>query len=448
MGRESAAGRVCQVLVVAEDEATRRSIASGLGSGMKVRLVAPAALQDVASLVDVPVAVALLDGDTALETLLPLRDLPVASHLVLLFRDVAESALEDAMTRLAPAAALPYPVPTAALRWAARRAAPRPGAAQGERPPQRRTPALLGVSSAVRDVMERIRRIGPTPMPVLILGETGTGKELVARAIHGESAGASRRFVAVNCGALPDTLLEAELFGFKRGAFTGAERNRTGLFEQADGGTLFLDEIGDTSAAFQAKLLRALEAQEIRPLGTNEVVHVSVRIVSATHHDLEEAVKQGDFRQDLFYRLNTVTIHLPPLRRRRVDIAFLAQHFAEEFGEAQARRIVLDEDFLEAVGRHDFPGNVRELRNAVERAIALAHPEERVGAGHLESVPGEWGLPALPAEGTLRERVQNLEIELIRGELDRQGGNRTRTAEALGLSRLGLRKKMRRYGLD
>jgi two-component system response regulator HupR/HoxA len=284
---------------------------------------------------------------------------------------------------------------------------------------------------------------------VLISGETGTGKELIARAIHRGSPRAARSFVAVNCAAFPDTLLESELFGAVRGAFTGADRTRQGLFEQAHGGTLFLDEIGDTSPAMQAKLLRALEEKTVRPLGSNRERAVDVRIVSATHHDLEAAAKRGEFRQDLLYRLNAATIYVPPLRRRRIDIPFLAQHFAEELGEAQARRITLGEDLLEALARHGFPGNVRELRNAVERAIALARPGEDVSAAHLRLGGGEQELERhLAAEpDTLRESVERLETRVIRDALQRFEGNRTRVAEALGLSRLGLRQKMRRLGL-
>jgi transcriptional regulator with PAS, ATPase and Fis domain len=209
--------------------------------------------------------------------------------------------------------------------------------------------------------------------------------------------------VTLNCGALPETLLESELFGYRRGAFTGADESKRGLFEEADGGTLFLDEIGDTPAAFQVKLLRAIEQQEIRPLGTTESLRFDVRIVSATHQDLEAAVERGSFRRDLLYRLNAVAIELPPLRRRRVDIPFLAQHFAEEFGEAEARQITLGEDFLDALARREFPGNIRELRNAVERAIALTRPGETVGAGQL---PGRRSNLRI-AQGKPRARYEN-----------------------------------------
>jgi DNA-binding NtrC family response regulator len=216
----------------------------------------------------------------------------------------------------------------------------------------------------------------------------------------------------------------------------------------ADGGTLFLDEVGDTSPALQMKLLRVIENREVRPLGDTESRHVDVRLISATHRDLEAAIEEGTFRQDLLYRLNVVTLYVPPLRRRRVDIPFLAQHFAEELGAAQARRITLDEDFLEALSRRDFPGNVRELRNAVERAITLAAEGEPVSARDLPPATACASPEPRPFGGTLRERIERVEAEAIREALEQCKGNRRKMAEALGLSRPGLRYKMRRLGLD
>jgi sigma-54-dependent transcriptional regulator len=281
---------------------------------------------------------------------------------------------------------------------------------------------------------------------VLILGETGTGKELVARAIHARSPRAEKPFVALNCGALPETMLEAELFGFRKGAFTGAERSHPGLFRAADGGTLFLDEVGDMPFSLQAKLLRVLESGEVRPLGETQAARVDVRLVSATNRHLERAIEEGTFRDDLYYRINAVAIELPPLRRRRVDIPFLAQHFAELLGGDLARRVVLGEDFLAALAQRDFRGNVRELRNIVERAIALAEPGESISVEHLPEALSE--LPPLYAMGELRDRVAQLELQAIRAELERHEGNRTRAARALGLTRHGLRKKMKRLGLE
>jgi transcriptional regulator with GAF, ATPase, and Fis domain len=299
----------------------------------------------------------------------------------------------------------------------------------------------------VREVIDQVRQIAPTSIPALILGETGTGKELVARAIHEQSPRAERPFVAVNCGALPDSLLESELFGHRQGSFTGAHRDKRGLFEEAAGGTIFLDEIGDTSPAFQMKLLRVLETKELRALGDTRTISVDVRVVSATHHDLESRIEEGSFRQDLYYRLNAVTIYVPPLRRRRVDVPFLAQHFAEEFGAGEARRITLSDDFLEKLSERDFPGNVRELRNAVERAIALAAPGEPVTSAHLDPAPGERGDSPLDLEGTLREVVDRVEAAAIRAALERSGGNRRSASRALGLTPPGLRYKMRRLGM-
>jgi two-component system response regulator HydG len=450
--REVRAAAPPQVLAVGREGEARRQLAAVLRPHAIVREVAPGDLQRAAALVDAQAAVVLLSGRRAiegLEALSPLLELPLAASLLLVVRGLADADVEAAIAHLRPLLVLSHPVPPPALRLALHHMLPAgasPGA--GSRLQQRRASALLGVSSVIRDVLQKVKQIAPTRVSVLILGETGTGKELVARAIHEQSPRAHRSFVAVNCSALPDTLLEAELFGARKGAFTGADRNRKGLFLEADGGTLFLDEIGDTSPAFQAKLLRAIETQEIRPLGGTEVRRVDVRIVSATHRELEAAIADGDFRQDLLYRLNTMTIEVPPLRRRRVDIPFLAQHFAEEFGDAHARRIVLDEGLLDALGHQEFPGNVRELRNAVERALALAADEDTVTTKHLELGGTPLRASPTPRSGNLRDRVEQVELEAIREALAESGGNRTQAAKALGLSRLGLREKMRRLGLE
>jgi len=438
------------VLAIAPDERRRQAVAAALAPAFAVRPVDPAGLAAAGPLVDAHAAVACWDGDEgaeALAALSPLCELPAGRALVLLSDGASEEDLEGAIERLAPRAVLSARPARAALRLALRAALPRERPGEGARRNHRRAPALLGVSQAIRDLMEEVRRLAPSNIAVLILGETGTGKELVARALHEQSGRAGRPFVAVNCGALTDTLLESELFGHVKGAFTGADRDRRGLFEEACGGTLLLDEIGDTSPALQTKLLRALEAREVRPVGGTEVRRVDVRVVSATHRDLDAMVEAGSFRQDLLYRLNTAILYVPPLRRRRVDIPFLAQHFAEEFGEEHARAITLDEGFLDGLARQEFPGNVRELRNAVERAIALTAPGELVGAEQLErggAAPA--GAPAARA-GTLRDRLERVEVEALREALDRYEGNRTRMAEALGLSRVGLRNKLRRHGL-
>lgn len=444
----SAAPKRPALLLVARDTDLRARIGRAVPGDRRALAIAPADLARSERFVDAGIAIVALDGDTGaddLEALVPLRRLQSSRKLVLLASGLDDDTLALALERLAPALLLPSEPSAAAVRWALERVDPAEAGSTSARDQHRPALALLGVSAAIRQVVDQIHQVASTRIPVLVLGETGTGKELVARALHEASPRARKPFVAVNCSALTETLLEAELFGFKKGAFTGADRDHPGLFAQAHEGTLFLDELGDMPLTLQAKLLRVLETGEVRPIGSTESRQVDVRIVSATHCDLASAIETGAFRQDLYYRLNTVSIYVPPLRRRRVDIPFLAQHFAEEFGAEHARRAMLSEDFLEALAQRDFPGNVRELRNAVERAIAIAAPGEPVTADALETPAG--AVPALFAIGTLRDRILQLEMQAIRSELEQQGGNRTRVAEALGLTRFGLRKKMQRLGL-
>lgn len=439
-----------RVLVVSADPALRRQLEDVVAERESVLALGVDALRETARLLDAVAVVAVLsgtDGPAGLDALSRLGGLPAGRRCILLAHDVPESLLDSALSRLQPVQVLIHPCPPSLLWHALTRAVPPPDSGRGARAEFRPAETLLGVSAAIREVLAHIDQFAPTDVPVLILGETGTGKELVARAVHQKSRRATGPFVAINCGALPDTLLESELFGHCRGAFTGADRETAGLFEQANGGTLFLDEIGETSPALQVKLLRAIETGELRPVGGTTVRHVDVRVVSATHRQLDAMIEAGEFRQDLLYRLNTAMLHVPPLRRRRVDIPFLAQHFAEQFGGSQARRITLDEGFVEALSRHDFPGNVRELRNAVERAIALAGPDEPVGCAHLP--PGMVRLepPAAELQGTLRERFDQVERAALQEALRKFDGNRTHAAGFLGLSRQGLRQKMGRHGL-
>jgi DNA-binding NtrC family response regulator len=439
------------VLAVAGSSRARHRVTAALTPDFAVSELEPDALVDPTPWLDAAAAVVCLGEADDLETLASLERLlalPARSSLVVVSDGADDSLIESALERLAPAQVLGAPSHPATIRYAVRRALPSAAPGRGARTNQRPAPALLGVSSAIREVIEHVRQIAPTPIPALILGETGTGKELVARAIHEASPRCDQPFVAVNCGALPDTLLESELFGHRKGSFTGADRDKRGLFEFATGGTIFLDEIGDTSPALQMKLLRVLEQKEIRPLGDTQTIRVDVRVVSATHRDLESGIEDGSFRQDLYYRLNAVTIYVPPLRRRRVDIPFLAQHFAEEFGASHARRITLSEDFLQSLSERTFPGNVRELRNAVERAIALAAPGETVTRAHLQP-PMREAVPSVgDLSGPLKDIVDRVESEAIRAALDRFDGNRRRAARALGLSPAGLRYKLRRLGLS
>jgi two-component system response regulator AtoC len=287
--------------------------------------------------------------------------------------------------------------------------------------------------------------------PVLITGETGTGKELVARLIHRES-GREGAFVPVNCGAVPETLLESEFFGYVRGAFTGADRDREGLFEAATGGTLLLDEVGELPGSLQVKLLRALQEGEVRRIGSHEVVRVDARVVSATNRDLEAEVGKGAFREDLYYRLAVIPIHLPPLRMRTEEIPELAAHLLDR----HQRRLGVEVDgiaseAMELLLAYSWPGNIRELENVLERALVLCD-HARLEAGDLPERVRRPETPPLPGDDpddlSVKRQAAELERRLIRRALERTGGNRTQAAELLELSPRALRYKIRDYGLD
>jgi two-component system response regulator HupR/HoxA len=301
---------------------------------------------------------------------------------------------------------------------------------------------------AVCDLVERAARFD---VAVLLCGESGTGKELLARAIHYASPRAERAFVVENCGALPDNLLESELFGHKRGAFTGAYEDRIGLFQQADGGTLFLDEIGETSPAFQVKLLRVLQEGECRPLGGRGPIRVDVRLITATNRDLEAEVKAGRFREDLYYRLATVPLRLPPLRERPQDISALAEAVLAKAAAALGRPVEgLAKATLDCLAAYPWPGNVRELQNEIQRMLVLSDGPI-LTPDLLAPQIRQAGIAAALAGGAatgLRGRVDALEGQLLAETLARYDGNISRAARELGLSRLGLRNKMQRLGLE
>ena len=307
--------------------------------------------------------------------------------------------------------------------------------------------AVVAQSPAMQEIMRQVETLAGTSATVLVTGESGTGKEVVARTLHYDGARASGPFVAVNCGAFAETLLESELFGHEKGSFTGAVSQHPGAFERASGGTLFLDEVGDAPRPVQVKLLRALEEREITRLGGQKSFKVDVRVISASNRDLSAMVRSGEFREDLFYRLKVVTLHIPPLRERREDIRPLADRFAAAAGAEHGRPVQrVAADFYDALERHDWPGNVRELRNVVEAAVVMS-PDGvlRAGAVRFDNVraEGDDGGLALPNHLTLAQ----IEREAIVRQLERFNGNRTLAAQALGLSRRTVQRKIQEHGL-
>ena len=347
-----------------------------------------------------------------------------------------------------------------------------PSARSPRRPPQE--PAanaalyrdIVGASARMQRIFRLVRKVARTDSTVLLFGESGTGKELIARTLHLQSRRAQGPFVPVNVGALPDSLIESELFGHVRGAFTGATEDRPGLVEASDGGTLFLDEIGDMPLATQVKLLRLLEDSEVRRVGGNATRVVDIRVVAATHRDLAREVAAGRFREDLFYRLNVVQIELPPLRERREDIGLLASYFLERLSARAGRPgLAFSPQAMERLERHEYPGNVRELENAIEHAVAVAEgpvigladlpaairsprllPEAT--AGSIEARPRPAEAAAAPAADPREEwSLADVEKEHIRRVLTRHRGNATVAARQLGISRTTLWRKLREYGL-
>jgi DNA-binding NtrC family response regulator len=310
---------------------------------------------------------------------------------------------------------------------------------------------IRGTSPAMHRLLGLVEAAAASDVSVLITGETGTGKDLCARTIHERSRRAGKPFVAVNCAAIPDNLLEAELFGHERGAFTGADRRRVGRFETANGGTLFLDEVGELSRGSQVKLLRAIETSTFEPLGSSRSISVDVRIIAATNRDLSSAIEKGAFRKDFFYRLNVIDIHTPPLRERRSDIPLLVNEFLAEIAARQGGPVpALDPGAVAALATHDYPGNVRELIHALERAVALA----RGDVIRLEHLPHELaassaGESAIAAAlsgcqiDSLASAVEKFEQQYVRRVLDKVGGHRGHAAELLGISRKSLWQRLR-----
>ncbi len=317
---------------------------------------------------------------------------------------------------------------------------------------------IVGISSAMEKLKQTIRTIAPTHSTVLIHGESGTGKELVARAVHACSTRASEPFLPANCGAFTETLLESELFGYIKGAFTGANQNRRGLFEEADGGTIFLDEISEMSVAMQVKLLRVIQEGMVRPVGTASETAVNVRVIAATNRDLEALVAEGRFREDLYYRLSIIPIQVPPLRERREDIPLLANHFLKTYAPAAGKSILrIAQESIKLLCGYDWPGNVRQLENTIERAVALESGAElrvelpaerpRARAAAAAATVGD-GKVAIPSDGMDMERyVADLERSLIQAALQQSNGVQTRAAEMLKLSYRSFRHLLKKYDL-
>jgi DNA-binding NtrC family response regulator len=309
---------------------------------------------------------------------------------------------------------------------------------------------VVGSSEAFRKVLDVAHRVAESDATVLILGESGTGKEVIAREIHRASARARRPMVAVNCSAIPEGLLESELFGHEKGSFTGAVRQKKGRFETADGGTVFLDEIGDMSPGLQAKLLRFLQDRLVQRVGGMTDIAVDVRVIAATNRDLEKEIAEGRFREDLYFRLNVVTITIPPLRQRREDVPELVAHFLKTLAPPGGKPKKISPKAMRLAMAYDWPGNVRELENAIQRAVVLSRGEtvfpEHLPARMQALVPGGEGEGAASAEGT--RTMREVEREAIMRALREHNGNRTHAAESLGISRRTLQNKIRDYGID
>jgi DNA-binding NtrC family response regulator len=312
---------------------------------------------------------------------------------------------------------------------------------------------ILGRSRPMQALFQLLETVARSNSTILITGETGTGKEVVARAIHHNSPRRAHRFVALNCSAIPETLLEAELFGHVRGAFTGAVGTRQGRFEQAHKGTLFLDEVGTMSVALQMKLLRALQEREFERVGDNQTIKVDVRVIAATNSDLAKMVAAGAFREDLYYRLNVIPIELPALRERRDDIPLLAKHFLEKFAPGQGMHMA--QNAMRALMAYQWPGNVRQLENAVERAVALSSGRQEIAVADLppeiQATPQAAATPFVefPEEGLdLPGYLSSIERDLIRRALDRTGGNRNKAADLLRIKRTTLVEKLKRIGAE
>ncbi|MFB3817971.1 MAG: sigma-54-dependent transcriptional regulator [Candidatus Methylomirabilales bacterium] len=444
-------------ILVVDDEAAQRELLAGFlrKQGHEVLVAAggaDAVAQLRASQVDLVLSDCRMPGMSGLDLLRALRDInPEVPLLLMTAYGSVETAVQAMKEGAADFLSKPLDLEELLLRIArvAEQARLRSAVRelQASLTERHRLSGIIGESGRMQEVLALVQRVAPSDATVLIRGESGTGKELIARALHFNSRRAAGPLVSLNCAALPEQLLESELFGHEKGAFTGAVAQRKGRFELADGGSIFLDEIGDLAPTLQVKLLRVLQERQFERLGGTRALSVDVRILAATHRDLEAAMRQGAFREDLYYRLNVVTIQIPPLRERREDIALLLEHFLKKFAAREGRTVTgLTPAARDAVMKYDFPGNVRELENLVERAVLLAQGPV-IDLEDLPAAlrPGER--PRDPEPRSLPEVLAGIERQAIREALERHGGVQTQAAEALGISERVLRYKMKKYHL-
>jgi len=448
--------RQANILVIDDEETMRDSCQQTLSRNGNMVEVAEDGLMGLAMLERESFDLVILDlkmpGLSGMEVLKKIKESnPEAMVIVITGYATVESAVE-AMKKGAYDF-IPKPFTPDSLRVIVKRALDRKELAlenvllRGELKTSFGPEIMVGQNKLMKKVEELVQKVGPTDTTVLISGESGTGKELVARAIHRHSRRRDKPFVAVDCGSLVESLFESELFGHVKGAFTGATATKYGRFELANGGTLFFDEIGNITINIQTKLLRVLQEREITKVGSSQVIKVDVRIVAATNKDLQEAIKAGTFREELFYRLSVVPITLPPLREKRDDIPLLANHFLRKYNKKRKKNIrAISDRAMQALVEYDWPGNVRELENAIERAVVLTENEVIKPSDLLY-----YGLSAeIPSRSDAGERQRLVDIEKghIAKTLKMFNGHKGKTAESLGIDRKTLRSKLKRYGME
>jgi DNA-binding NtrC family response regulator len=451
------------ILIADDEKAARFGMAKALAQGgydlveaADVRSTVDAIRTRLPDLVFLDLTMPDGDGRAVLRELAP--GPPSCEIVVVTAHDDVQTAVE--CIRLGAADYLTKPYEIERVRAIARRCAAhrevrdRARALQDRLDDRQALGALVGVSRSMHELFRQVERIAAAPVDVLIRGETGTGKELIARELHRHSGRAGGPFVAVNCAAIPETLIESELFGHVKGAFTGADANRTGCFEQAHGGTLFLDEIGDMPLPAQAKILRALQERAVRPVGSSRVASVDVRVVSATLQDIQRAIAEGHFRQDLYYRVKGIELTVPPLRSRPEDIVLLANYFLDRLAGARPNVPRLSAGAIQGLLAHAWPGNVRELQNCIEVAVVLATGPEivaadcRIGAAPAGVPQSAFGtLLDLPLTEAKEQLLETFERTAIQAALDRNAGNISAAARQLGIHRQSLQQKLAQLGM-